>query len=215
MKKRTALSTLSVAAVVALTLSPITAAHSAACTHVRDSAGEPVMDGSKTCVHTGTFKGEETEVKCGAEAPKVAEVAKPAEPAPAPAPAPAPVQAVTERITVDGNALFAVNSAALTANGKANIDTVIDKLSTFDSIDSIIVTGHTDSTGSSAYNQGLSERRAASVRDYMVSRGVDAGKISSSGKGEEEPIADNKTKAGRAENRRVEIDVVGNKVVNK
>lgn len=215
MNKRTALSTVSVAAVVALTLSPLSPAHSR-CTHVVDSAGGYVMDSSKSCVHTSSFKGPETAVECGAEAPKeMVKAAAPTPVAPPPAPAPEPVQSVTERITVDGNATFATNSAALTNDGKAAVDSVIGQLATFDKVDSISVTGHTDSTGAASYNQGLSERRAASVRDYMTSQGVDAALITSSGMGEENPIADNNTREGRQMNRRVEVDVTGSKVVNK
>lgn len=214
MKKRTALGTLSVAAIVALALSPLSPAHSR-CTHVVDSEGKHVTDGEKKCVHTGTFKGEETAVECGAAAKEVAEAPAPTPVAPAPAPAPEPVKSVTERITVDGKALFALNSAKLTAKGKAAADSVISQLATFDSVDSIVVTGHTDSSGAASYNQGLSERRAASVRDYMVGQGVDAGLITSTGRGEEEPVADNKTRDGRQQNRRVEVDVTGSKIVVK
>lgn len=215
MNKRTALSTMSVAAVVALTLSPLSPAHSR-CTHVVDSFGGYVMDSSKNCVHTSSYKGPETAVECGAAAKKeMAKAPEPAPVAPPPAPAPEPVKSVTERITVDGNALFAINSAALTNDGKAAIDNVVSQLATFDKVDSIVVTGHTDSTGAASYNQGLSERRAASVRDYMVSQGIDAGLITSAGRGEEEPVADNTTRDGRKQNRRVEVDVSGSKVVVK
>ena len=67
--------------------------------------------------------------------------------------------------------------------------------------------GHTDNIGTEAYNQKLSERRVNSVRDYVVKKGVDSGSISGQGFGESKPIADNKTKEGRAKNRRVEIKV--------
>lgn len=69
--------------------------------------------------------------------------------------------------------------------------------------------GHTDSTASEAYNQRLSERRAATVKNEMVKHGVDAAAISTSGSGELAPVADNKTRAGRAENRRVEATIDG------
>ena len=71
----------------------------------------------------------------------------------------------------------------------------------------IDVIGHTDSDGSEEYNMGLSIRRAESVREYMVSEGVDASNIDVSGEGESNPIASNATKEGRAENRRVDIHV--------
>lgn len=71
----------------------------------------------------------------------------------------------------------------------------------------LLITGHTDSQGTDAYNQDLSERRAASVRAFMVTHGCDAAKLSTDGYGESKPIADNDTKEGRAKNRRVEISV--------
>jgi len=72
----------------------------------------------------------------------------------------------------------------------------------------IDVYGHTDSTGSDAYNQGLSERRAVAVADALSSRGVQAARIATRGFGETQPIASNETDAGRADNRRVEIKIV-------
>jgi OOP family OmpA-OmpF porin len=70
------------------------------------------------------------------------------------------------------------------------------------------VAGHTDSTGSETYNQGLSERRANSVKDYLTSQGVTATRLSAKGYGEAQPVASNDTKEGRAENRRVELIVL-------
>jgi outer membrane protein OmpA-like peptidoglycan-associated protein len=72
----------------------------------------------------------------------------------------------------------------------------------------IALEGHTDSIGTDAYNQKLSERRAAAVKDWLVKKGVDAGRIQTAGFGKTKPIADNKTSKGRAENRRVEILVL-------
>ena len=69
----------------------------------------------------------------------------------------------------------------------------------------VSVEGHTDSVGSVAYNQTLSERRAKTVRDYLVSQGIDASRITTRGFGKSKPIASNDTAEGRAENRRVEI----------
>lgn len=71
----------------------------------------------------------------------------------------------------------------------------------------VAIIGHTDSTGPEAYNQGLSERRAQSVYDYMVSNGIDSTRLRAYGRGESEPVASNETRAGRAENRRVEFVV--------
>jgi OOP family OmpA-OmpF porin len=73
----------------------------------------------------------------------------------------------------------------------------------------VIAIGHTDSIGSNAYNQKLSLRRASAVKAYLVSKGIEANRIYTEGKGETQPVADNRTKEGRAKNRRVEIEVVG------
>ncbi|MOA46899.1 Outer membrane porin F precursor [compost metagenome] len=72
---------------------------------------------------------------------------------------------------------------------------------------SIKVVGHTDSVGSDAYNQALSERRASSVAEYLLSQGVAPNKVTSEGRGESQPIADNETEEGRAKNRRVELHI--------
>ena len=73
----------------------------------------------------------------------------------------------------------------------------------------IIAVGHTDSVGSDGYNQKLSMRRSQAVKAYLVSKGIDKTRIYTEGKGEKQPVADNKTPEGRAKNRRVEIEVVG------
>lgn len=105
-----------------------------------------------------------------------------------------------------GEVLFAFDSAKLTPAAMATLDTVVEKLKGADVV-GIKVDGHTDSTGTDAYNQGLSERRAASVVDYLASQGVPTDKMSSEGFGESKPVEDNGTKEGRAQNRRVEIHV--------
>jgi OOP family OmpA-OmpF porin len=73
----------------------------------------------------------------------------------------------------------------------------------------IIAVGHTDSIGSDAYNQRLSIRRSEAVKSYLVSKGVEKNRVYTEGKGEKQPVADNRTAEGRAKNRRVEIEVVG------
>ena len=73
----------------------------------------------------------------------------------------------------------------------------------------IIAVGHTDSIGTDAYNQKLSVRRAEAVKAYLVSKGIEKNRVYTEGKGEKQPVADNKTADGRAKNRRVEIEVVG------
>ena len=71
------------------------------------------------------------------------------------------------------------------------------------------VAGHTDNTGGRALNERLSVARAESVKNYLVSKGIEANRVYTEGKGEASPVADNKTKEGKSKNRRVEIEVVG------
>jgi outer membrane protein OmpA-like peptidoglycan-associated protein len=102
---------------------------------------------------------------------------------------------------------FDVDSATLKPQFRTTLDQIAQNLSTYP--DSLIdVYGHTDSTGSDAYNQGLSERRARTVADYLSMRGVSAARVRSQGYGETMPVATNDTDAGRALNRRVEIKIV-------
>lgn len=105
-----------------------------------------------------------------------------------------------------GNVLFAFDSAELTGEAQALLADVSTRLTDASLID-VKVIGHTDSVGADAYNQGLSERRARSVADYLVSRGVPGDKVSAEGRGESQPVASNDSDAGRAQNRRVELHV--------
>lgn len=213
MKKTTALSACSAAAaLVALTFSSATFAHG-----VVDSSGKPVRGSDKNCVVDSSFVEASRTVECGAEAPKAAPAPAPkAAPAPAPAPAaPAPVAPTVESVNISGEALFALNSSRLSDAGKSALDNVVNQLRGFDKVRSISITGHTDSTGSAAYNQKLSEKRAKTVLDYLVSKGVNPALLSSAGAGETAPIASNKTREGRAQNRRVSIDIDGSKVVGQ
>ncbi len=163
-----------------------------------------VTDNFGKCVRTGSWTPALALPECEGGVAKPA--AKPA-PAPvaAPAPEPAPV-AVPEKITFGAGALFDIGSSTLKAGGKAELDTLAARLKGAN-LEGIAVTGHTDNTGAAASNQTLSERRAQAVKDYLVSQGVDGGKIGVSGRGASSPVADNRTAAGRAQNRRVEIEV--------
>ncbi|GGA11670.1 cell envelope biogenesis protein OmpA [Blastomonas marina] len=102
---------------------------------------------------------------------------------------------------------FDVGSSTLKPSFRATLDEVAATL--VDYPNSLIdVYGHTDSTGSDAFNQALSERRAKAVADYLIARNVDRRRIMTQGFGETQPIADNGTEAGRAQNRRVEIKII-------
>ena len=114
-----------------------------------------------------------------------------------------------DNITLDmpGNVTFAFDSAELNPQFNSVLDKVAQTLVEFDQT-VIQIAGHTDSTGSHAYNMKLSDQRAASVRGYLAGRGVPGQRMHTVGAGPDHPIADNSTEAGRAENRRVEITIV-------
>jgi OmpA-OmpF porin, OOP family len=161
-----------------------------------DGSKEPVKGGVDKCVVVadGTFSS-----KCHDVKPKVVEAA------PAPAPKPVVIAKVT---SLSGDALFATNSAELSVAGKAALDDFTFRASAI-KVSNIKVVGHADSRGEEAYNQALSEKRAAAVKAYLVEKGLEAYNISTSGEGESSPVASNDTKEGRAQNRRVDITVTG------
>ena len=105
---------------------------------------------------------------------------------------------------------FEYNKDGLTPTAKANLDKLVEVFKEYPDTNLLIV-GHTDNKGSQAYNLPLSQKRALSVKNYLVSKGISASRLTSQGKGLEEPIADNSTEAGRAQNRRVEIAIKKNK----
>lgn len=124
-----------------------------------------------------------------------------------PASAPQPEPAATpEVITLDdqGQVLFAFDSAELTQGAQQRLQGLLPKLND-PSVTSVKVIGFTDSVGSDSYNQRLSERRASGVAEYLISQGLAPNKVTSQGRGESEPVADNDTDEGRSRNRRVEL----------
>ena len=141
-----------------------------------------------------------------APAPAAAPAPAPAAAAPAPAPAPAPVAA--QKVTYAADAFFDFDKSVLKPEGRAKLDDLVSKIKDIN-LEVIIAVGHTDSVGSDAYNQRLSVRRAEAVKAYLVSKGIERNRIYTEGKGEKQPIADNRTAEGRAKNRRVEVEVVG------
>ena len=143
-------------------------------------------------------------------APAPAAAAPAAAPAPAaaaPAPA-APAPAVATKVTYAADAFFDFDKSVLKPEGKAKLDDLVSKVKGIN-LEVIIAVGHTDSVGSDAYNQKLSVRRSEAVKAYLVSKGIEKNRVYTEGKGEKQPVADNKTAEGRAKNRRVEIEVVG------
>ncbi|MBT9391769.1 OmpA family protein [Hymenobacter sp. NST-14] len=118
------------------------------------------------------------------------------------------------KITFDSGLLFAKNSSALTAAARNNIQELAKTLIKYGDTN-VIVEGHTDTSGSDAINNPLSQRRAQAVANYTQQQGVDASRFTVTGYGSKQPIADNSTEAGRVANRRVEVAIFANEKLKK
>lgn len=143
--------------------------------------------------------------------PAPAPLAAAPEPAPAPLaaePAPASLAAVTEPAPMTTLVLEGVNfdfdKAVIRPQDYAKLDQDVDAMKAWGDVD-VEVAGHTCSIGTEEYNLGLSQRRAEAVRNYLVSKGVSADRLTARGYGESRPVASNATREGRAQNRRVEL----------
>ncbi|SAI68199.1 outer membrane protein A [Bordetella ansorpii] len=135
----------------------------------------------------------------GCDGVPVAQAATPRAPAPQP---------TASKVVFNADTFFDFDKSTLKPEGRQLLDQVASQVNTIN-LETLIAVGHTDSIGSDAYNQKLSERRAASVKSYLVSKGIDPNRIYTEGKGEKQPVASNSTREGRAKNRRVEIEIVG------
>jgi OOP family OmpA-OmpF porin len=131
-----------------------------------------------------------------------------APPAPPPPPPPPPAAPVSEKVTFAADAFFDFDKSVLKPEGQAKLSDLVDKTKGIN-LEVIIAVGHTDSVGGDAYNQRLSIKRAEAVKAFLVSRGIEKNRVYTEGKGEKSPVADNRTREGRAKNRRVEVEVVG------
>jgi outer membrane protein OmpA-like peptidoglycan-associated protein len=166
----------------------------------------PAPDGKEEAIYggAGAILGASTGyLICRAMQKEEAPPPPPPRAAPAPAPAPAPVP-TEEKIVLRG-VNFDFDKADIRPDAAVILDEAASLLG--QSSGSVSVGGHTDSVGADAYNQGLSERRAAAVKDYLAGKGVDPSRLSTAGYGESNPIASNDTADGRALNRRVELNL--------
>jgi OOP family OmpA-OmpF porin len=127
---------------------------------------------------------------------------------PEPKPAPAKPKPVAEKVTFAADVLFDFDKSVIKPEGRSKLDDLAAKVKGVN-LEVVIAIGHADSIGSDEYNQRLSVRRAESVKAYMVSKGVEPNRVYTEGKGEKQPVANNRTRDGRAKNRRTEIEVIG------
>jgi OOP family OmpA-OmpF porin len=194
--------------------------------YVQSANGSVVKNATGLCWRTGYWTPALAEAECDPDlvpkkpAPTPAPApapARPATPAPAAAPAPRPAPAapaaapagpISEKVSFSADALFDFDKAVLKPEGRAKLDKLVADIKGVN-IEVVIAVGHTDNVGGDSYNQRLSVRRAEAVKAYLVSKGIESNRVYTEGKGEKQPVADNKTREGRAKNRRVEVEVVG------
>jgi OmpA-OmpF porin, OOP family len=179
----------------------------------RSAAGDVWKNASGECWRDASWTPATAAAGCDGAlmaAPAAATPAAPAAatPAAAAAAAAAAPVAAASKVTYAADAFFDFDKSVLKAEGKAKLDDLVGKVKGIN-LEVIIAVGHTDSTGPDGYNQKLSVARSEAVKAYLVSKGIEKSRVYTEGKGEKQPVADNKTKEGRAKNRRVEIEVVG------
>lgn len=179
------------------------------------AGGAPVKNSTNLCWRNANWTPATAHPDCDGAIKAAPVVAAPVAPVAAPAPAAprvsatieAPKQLVT-KTTYAADTFFDFDRAVIKPAGKAKLDALVLQINQI-TLEVVIATGHTDSVGSEAYNQKLGDRRAQAVRAYLISKGVDKRRVYVESRGESQPVADNKTAAGRAKNRRVEIEVIG------
>lgn len=169
--------------------------------YVQDSRGTITRNSTGLCWHTGYWTPADAVPGCDGPLSKPVAQARQAVAAPVAVPS-------AEKVTYAADTFFAFDKYALKPAGKETLDQLIAKMQGMD-VEVIVAVGHTDSIGTVAYNQKLSERRADAVKAYLVSKGVPQDKIYTEGRGKKEPVASNKTAEGRAKNRRVDVEIVG------
>lgn len=167
------------------------------------SQAGPVTNSTGLCWRDTAWTPATADARCdGAPAPAApAKVTLPAKPTPN-------KTVDTVKITYLSRALFDFDRAVLRPEGKQELDQLVARLKTM-TVEIVIAVGHTDSIGTDAYNLKLGQRRAESVKRYLVSQGLEASRVYTDTKGEREPVATNKTADGRARNRRVVVEVYG------
>ena len=178
------------------------------------------------CATQEAPKPAPTPAPAPAPKPAPAPEPRPAPPPPAPEPKPEPKPApkpMAQRVTFAADVLFDFDRAVIKPDGKSKLDDLSSKMKGID-LEVVIAIGHADQIGTSAYNQGLSVRRAEAIKAYLVSRGVEANRVYTEGKGETQPVTAGKCKGMGKEHRsnkkmveclqpdrRTEIEVIGSR----
>ena len=185
--------------------------------YVIDQRGFVAKSGTGLCWRTGYWTPAMAIAECD---PDLVKKAEPAAAAPAAAtPAAATPKPAAQKITLAADALFDFNKATLRPEGKAKLDELSAKVKEI-KLEVIIAVGHADRIGTDAYNQKLSEQRAASVKEYLVSKGVEANRVYTEGKGKKQPVTKpDQCKGPKSKkvidclqpDRRVDIEVIGTK----
>jgi OOP family OmpA-OmpF porin len=220
-------------AAVAFALAALTGTASAGVPgYVADTQNQIWTSPYGLCWKTTDWSPEKAAAPCDAvrrvEAPVPPPVAiappPPVAPAPAPTPlvvAPPPPPPIIEQISLSSDVLFEFNKADLLPGGQQKLDEISDRLKGAN-VQQVLAVGHADRIGSEEYNQQLSEKRAAAVKDYLASKGVDQSRVRSEGRGESEPVTGDQCKGSKANpkliaclqpDRRVDIEVRGDRQV--
>ena len=118
-----------------------------------------------------------------------------------------------QKVTFAADAFFDVGKSVLKPQGQVKLDDLVRQMQGI-TLEVVVILGYTDSSGSDAYNQNLSVRRAEAVKAYLASKGINPARIYAEGKGKSNPVADNSTAEGRAKNRRVEVEVTSTRAKN-
>lgn len=213
---------ISFAIAYALAIGAMSSAFSAEIDHadagvLTDSRGVAVRSSDGLCWNAGSASEANLECYPPAAGPVAAVVAPAPEPVAVVAEPPKPV---VERVTLDADTLFDFDQSTLRPEGKEALDTFVVGLKDI-SPEVISAVGHTDRFGSDAYNKRLSDQRAATVKAYLVSKGIDANRVATEGRGETQPV----TKTGDCRgaksakviaclqpDRRVDVEVIGNRI---
>ena len=182
----------------------------------RDSQGQVIRDGFGGCVVSGFYTPALATEECAGPTAKVkSDATPPAAPsATGNLPAGPKIPEVTpapQQVTYKASSFFDFDKSSVKPAGRQALQAMMNQAKGAD-LEQIRVEGHTDAIGPAPYNQGLSERRADAVKRVLVELGAPPSKIVTEGHGETKPIADNKTREGRAQNRRVVVEFLGSRI---